>query len=92
MQLLFVKCQVEDYQNILKLSFRPLAFTSYKAVLKSKQRFETSLHVFGMLFEEKYFSCYILLPDQISLSGYLYFERYWITCALQLFVNQVVTS
>ena len=27
-------------------------------------------------FEEKYFSCYILLPDQISLSGCLYFVRY----------------
>ena len=29
-----------------------------------------------------YFVCYILLIDQISLSG----------CVLQLFVNQVVTS
>ena len=33
----FIVCQVQDYQNILKLSFRPLAFTSYKAFLK-KQR------------------------------------------------------
>ena len=30
--------------------------------------------------------------DQISLSGYLYFLRYWAICVLQLLVNQVVTS
>ena len=30
-----------------------------------------------MTFEEKYFSCYILLPDQIPMSGCLYFVRYW---------------
>ena len=34
----------------------------------------------------------ILLTDQISLSGCLYFLRYWAICVLQLFVNQVVTS
>ena len=27
---LFIVCQAEGYQNILKLSCRPLAFTSYK--------------------------------------------------------------
>ena len=30
-----------------------------------------------MIFEEKYFSCYILLLDQISLSGCLNFKKYW---------------
>ena len=30
-----------------------------------------SLLIFSMIFEEKYFSCYILLPDQILLSGCL---------------------
>ena len=39
----FFVCQVEDYQNILKLSCRPLAFTSYKAFLKNKKRSGTSL-------------------------------------------------
>ena len=43
-------------------------------------------------FQEKCFSCYILLTDQISLSDCLDFSRYWAICALQLFVNQVVTS
>ena len=32
-----IVCQVEDYRNILKLSCRPLAFTSYKAFAKSKK-------------------------------------------------------
>ena len=43
-------------------------------------------------FQQKCFSNYILLPDQISLSECLYFLRYWEICVLQLFVNQVVTS
>ena len=45
-----------------------------------------------MMFEEKYSSCHILLPDQISLSGCLYFVRYWAICVLKLFLNQVATS
>ena len=47
-------------------------------------------------FSKNCFSCYILLTDQISLSGFLYFSRYraiyWAICVLQLFVNQAVTS
>ena len=38
----FIVCQVEDYRNILKLSFRPLAFTSHKGFLKNKKRSVTS--------------------------------------------------
>ena len=48
--------------------------------------------IFHIIFEENYFSCYILLIDQISLPGCLYFVRYWTICVLQLFANQVVTS
>ena len=51
-----------------------------------------SLPHFVYIFQQKCPSCYILLTDQISLSGCLYFLRYWATCVLQLFVNQVVTS
>ena len=36
--------------------------------------------------------CYVLLTDQNSLSGCLYFLRYSRTCVLQLLVNQAVTS
>ena len=43
-------------------------------------------------FWRKIFSCYILLIDQISLSGCFFFVRYWTICLLQLFVNQAVTS
>ena len=48
--------------------------------------------IFCIMLEENYFFCYILLTDQVSLSGCLYFVRYWSVCVLQLFVNQVVTS
>ena len=37
-----------------------------------------------------YVSMYILLTDYISLSDFLYFSIYWVTCVLQLFVNQAV--
>ena len=43
-------------------------------------------------FQQKCFSCYILLTDQILLSGCFYFLRHWAICAWQLLVNQVVTS
>ena len=47
-------------------------------------------HILCMTFQQKYSTYYILLTDQISLSGY--FLRYWAICVLQLFVNEVVTS
>ena len=43
MQFAFVICQVEDYQNILKLSCIPLTFISNKAFIKSKKKSGTSL-------------------------------------------------
>ena len=43
-------------------------------------------------FSTKCSSCYILLTEQISLPGCLYFLSYWTICVLQLFVDQVVTS
>ena len=39
-----IVCQVEGYRYILKLSRRPLAFTSYKAFSKSKRRFRNFCH------------------------------------------------
>ena len=45
-----------------------------------------------MIFQEIYFSNYIMLTVQMSLPNCLYFLRYWSTCVLQMFVNQVVTS
>ena len=45
-------CQVKDYFNILKLSCRPLTFTSYKAFWKNKKRSGTS---FPASFSESFF-------------------------------------
>ena len=38
----FIVCQVEGYQNILKLSCRPIVFTLCKALLENKERSRTS--------------------------------------------------
>ena len=47
---------------------------------------------FVLIFQQKCFSCYILVTDQISLPDCLYFLRCWAICVLHLFVNQAVTS
>ena len=39
-QLVFIIRQVEDYQNILKLSCRPLTFASFKTFWKTKRGLE----------------------------------------------------
>ena len=91
----FLTCQTEIYRDILKLSSRPLDVTSYKGFSKQKGGLELVFlphFFFCIIFEKDYFSFYILLPDQISLSDYLYFLRYQVICILQLFVNQVQTS
>ena len=46
---------------------------------------------FVYVFQEKCFSCYILLTDQISLSVCLYFSKYWVIYVLRLFANQAVS-
>ena len=40
----------------------------------------------------QYFSCYILLTDQTSLSDCIYFLTYWPIRELQLFVNPVLAA
>ena len=42
-----------------------------------------------MIFPEKYFSCYFLLTDQISLSGCLYFLIYWKIYVSRIFVSNL---
>ena len=63
MQLVILVCQVEYFQNILRLNSRSFVFTSF-----------------------------IVLLDQVSLSGCFYFVRYFPVSVLQLFVNKAVTS
>ena len=55
-----------------------------KTILKSSYRIlqESICLISCIIFEEKYFSGYILLTDQISLSGCLYFVRYWAICVV----------
>ena len=69
--LLYV--QFEVYRNTLKLRYRTLAVTSKKT---GKGLLLISLHHFLHDFEEKCFSRYILLTDQISLPDCFYFLRY----------------
>ena len=66
MQFGFIVCRVEGYQNILKLSCRRLGFTSYKTFLKNKKEVwnQSPCLDFCMIFDEEYFSCYILLTEQ----------------------------
>ena len=78
-QFVFVVCQVEGYQNILKLSCRLLAFTSHTKLFRKVKRDLELIFLAHFLrdFNEKYISCYIILTDKISLSGCLSFVRYW---------------
>ena len=69
--LLYV--QVEDYQNILKLRYRPLAFTSNKACLKNRKRSGTSLSTsFSVWFlKKKFFMLYsINWPNFIAIINF----------------------
>ena len=83
-----------DISNIVKPSSRSRAFTLSKAFLKKQKEVwnESPRLIFWMIFEERHFSCNILLTDQISLSCCLWFVKYWAICVLHLFVNQTVTS
>ena len=73
----FIVCKVEGYQNIVKLSWRPLAFTSNKAFCKIRKRSRRpSCLIFYILFEENCFCCHILSIYQISLSPSFFFVRY----------------
>ena len=60
--------------------------------LNFQKRIQFFHHILSMIFQEKCFSCYILLTDQILLPDCLYFLKYWLIFVLQLFFNQVVTS
>ena len=69
-------CMEKKLSNI----FKTTSVTKLtKAILKSSYRVQQKSPCFisCISFEEKYFSGYILLTDQISLSGRLYFVRYW---------------
>ena len=85
-QFVFIACQVEGYQNILKLSSKQFAFTSYKAFLKKQKEIWDwfSCLISCMIFEEKHLSFNVLLTEHISLPGYFYFVRYWVMRVLEI--------
>ena len=83
--LLYV--QVEGYQSILKLRCWPLTFTSSKAFRNKKSpgtsvaaSFSPPFALPAMIFDEKYFSCYVLLTDQFHCL--IVFLRYCAICIL----------
>ena len=79
-------------RNTLKLNCGKLAFTFCKAFLKNKMRSGTSLPPsFSVWFLKKNI-CLEYWPDQISLSGCLYFVRYCALCVMYLLINLAVKS
>ena len=85
-QFVFIVCPSQWPLNILSLGCWPLALTVKTE--GSLERF--SLNHFLHDFEEKYFSRYSLLIDQISLFDCLYFVKYWAMCVFQVFVNSEI--
>ena len=58
----------------------------YSILIFQKRVWDQFLHhILCMIFQEKCFSCYILLTDQISLSDCIYFLRYCVlsTCVFE---------
>ena len=75
--ILYLRRGLKNIPNLRVSHLRPFALTLYKTFLKNKEFWNLSFFlIFCMIFEEKYFSCYILLTDQISLFHCLYFVRY----------------
>ena len=75
-QFIFIPCQVEECQNVLKLSGRPFAFTSYKAFLKNKKKSGTSLlALFSALILKKNPSLAILLAEAFIKANKTIFGR-----------------
>ena len=91
-QFVLIACQVGRYQNILKLSCRLLAFTSYKIFLINKKwsgiGFPDS---FAAWFLKKNI-CYIVIFYYPTKSDCLVTFTTWDTgqCVFQLLVNQAV--
>ena len=55
----------KNFQITLKLSCKPLAFTSYQVFFQKKAWNQSHCLIFYMIFGENFFSCHILLPDTI---------------------------
>ena len=77
----------------IEIKLKTRLLSSHIRLIQNKRGLKpVSLPHFRTIFEEKCFSWYILLIDQISLSNCLFFVRFWAILVSQLFANQVVTS
>ena len=90
----FSKNQNREYLGINSLKSKTVCFycmPRWDLLIQKEKEVWNQSHclILCMSFEEKYLSHYILLPDQISSSGY--FVIYW-TIYCDCFVNQVVAS
>ena len=88
-------CNQINYRNIWFLKvIRILIMTVQVPFFNDFSEKDPHLNAVGLciIFQDKCFSCYILLTDQSSLPGSLCFLRYWTICVLQLFVSHALTS
>ena len=81
-QFVFIVYQVECYRNLLKLSYRPIIFTSYKTFFKWKGLELVFLPHFLHDFWRKMFLLLYLLTDQVSLPICLYGVRHCDYCTV----------
>ena len=83
LQFVFTVCQVEVYWNTLKLSCRPLAFTSSKAFLKNKKRSGTSLPA-------SFFAWFLKKNIYLVIFYYLIKFHYLVAFIYEIFDNMYI--
>ena len=76
--ILFLLLPSRGLSNVIETKLLTNCFylLPHKALLKTKKRYGTRMYLIFCIICEKGFCCYVLLPDQISMSGCLYFMRY----------------
>ena len=75
----FIVCPSGGQRKYIEI--RVLTTCFYFTYRKQKEDWNLSpCLIFYIIFQEKFFPCYNILTDQISLSDCLYFLRYWVVC------------
>ena len=82
--LLYPKLRAIKY---IETKLQTTCFYLILSIFKKKVWNQSPRLIFCINFEEKHFSCYSLLIDQVSLSGCFQVLRYWAICVLQLFLK-----
>ena len=88
-QFVFIDCQVEDYQRLLKLSWRPLSFAHIKLFLNEQTKKTIKclelvflLPHFCMIFKETNISLLYSITRSNFTVWLPLFMRYWSICIL----------